>query len=378
MGIFEATCPFKMKLLLLLPTLVLASSAVQAESEFLTEFHNFMLQHGKTYKTKAEAEMRYNIFKKNLMEMNLHNTKSGASYKKGINKFSDMTDAEVSLHYLGGYKPISIQSTGSPSTLHTPKDLPASVDWRDACTPVKDQGQCGSCWAFAATEVIESHVKISSGSLPILSPQQMTSCTPNPLTCGGSGGCTGSICELGYNYIQLFGHVTEEDYPYISGTTMDSEECTFDISTMKPVAGLTGYNTLPSNDQEAIMTALATVGPLAVGVDASKWSRYGGGVFEDTDFEANMGLSHAVVLIGYGADEAEGDFWMIRNSWGEGWGEGGYIRLRRTKEPQCGTNFTPEGGACEGGPGNDPQTVCGECGLLYTASYPLGAHSIQN
>merc|ERR1711890_218244 len=134
-----------------------------------------------------------------------------------------------------------------------------------------------------------------------------------PLTCGGSGGCTGSICELGYNYIQLFGHVTEEDYPYISGTTMDSEECMFDISTMKPVAGLTGYNTLPSNDQEAIMTALATVGPLAVGVDASKWSRYGGGVFEDTDFEANMGLNHAVVLIGYGTDEAEGDFWMIRN-----------------------------------------------------------------
>jgi len=366
-----------MKVLLLLFAFVLASSAFQAESEVQTEFDNFMLKHGKTYKSEAEALMRYKIFKKNLMEINRHNTKSTASYKKAVNKFSDMTDAEFSLQYLGGYKPIALPSTGNLN-IPTPKDLPASVDWRDASTPVKDQGQCGSCWAFAATEVIESHVKISTGSLPILSPQQMTSCTPNPLTCGGSGGCTGSICELGFNYIQLFGHVTEEDYPYISGSTMDSEECMYDISSMKPVAGLTGYNTLPSNDQEAIMTTLATVGPLAVGVAASAWSSYGGGVFEGTDFDANIGLNHAVVLTGYGTDEVEGDYWMIRNSWGEGWGENGYIRLRRTAEPQCGVNSTPEGGACEGGPGNDPQTVCGECGLLYTASYPLGAHSIQN
>ena len=95
------------------------------------------------------------------------------------------------------------------------KDLPASVDWREkgAITAVKNQGQCGSCWAFATTEIIESYAFITTGELPTLSTQQVTSCTPNPLACGGTGGCMGSIPQLAYTYVQLFGHSTEMDYP---------------------------------------------------------------------------------------------------------------------------------------------------------------------
>ena len=139
--------------------------------------------------------------------------------------------------------------------------LPDTVDWRtkNAVTEVKDQGACGSCWAFAATEQIESYTAIASGDLVELSTQQMTSCTPNPLTCGGTGGCQGSTPPLGYNYVQLFGQISESDYPYVSGSTSQSESCQYDLSSLTPVAAITGYNNLPSNDQEAVMDHLANV-----------------------------------------------------------------------------------------------------------------------
>lgn len=258
------------------------------------------------------------------------------------------------------------------------KDLPESVDWRDkgAITPVKNQGQCGSCWAFATTEMIESYAAIASGELPVLSSQQVTSCTPNTMSCGGTGGCMGSIPQLGYTYIQLFGHSTEEDYPYTSGSSSQTGSCDYDIMDTAPMVGITGYDTM-SNNLEWTMNHVATVGPLAVAVDASLWSRYSGGVFDGCDFNANIGLNHAVQLVGYGTDAAEGDYWLVRNSWGGSWGEGGYIKLKRTAEMQCGTNSTPmDGTACAGGPGNDEQHVCGQCGVLFDVSYPLGAHMI--
>ena len=158
--------------------------------------------------------------------------------------------------------------------------LPDSVDWRqmNAVTEVKDQGACGSCWvgnrwisdlillktfnfcqAFAATEQIESYTAIASGVLTVLSAQQMTSCTPNPLTCGGTGGCQGSTPPLGYNYIQLFGHIKEEDYPYTSGSTSQTGDCEYDLSSLTPVAAITGYMELPVNDQDAVMNHIANV-----------------------------------------------------------------------------------------------------------------------
>lgn len=131
-----------------------------------------------------------------------------------MNQFTDLTEAEFKAQYLGGYKALHTPSNSSTPTKLI-KDLPESVDWREkgAVTPVKNQGQCGSCWAFATTEMIESYAAIATGELPELSSQQVTSCTPNPLSCGGVGGCMGSIPQLGYTYIQLFGHATEDDYP---------------------------------------------------------------------------------------------------------------------------------------------------------------------
>ena len=117
--------------------------------------------------------------------------------------------------YPSGYKHLPANA-GNFSTISKPtKDLPAEVDWRTkgAITNIKDQGHCGSCWAFSTTEMIESYAAIATGTLANLSTQQVTSCTPNPLSCGGGGGCVGSIPQLGYNYVQLFGLAREDDYP---------------------------------------------------------------------------------------------------------------------------------------------------------------------
>merc|ERR1712198_825678 len=323
----------KMKLLLL-PVLAAVALAGHADYAKL-QFSQFKEQYGKIYKTRSEHQMRFDIFQANLKKIEEHN-KSGASWKKGINQFSDLTEAEFEAIYVGGYKRLPIPAGNFTIKSKPAKDLPAEVDWRKqgAVSEVKNQGQCGSCWAFCTTEMIESYAAIETGTLPELSAQQVTACTPNPLSCGGTGGCYGSIPQLGYT-----------------------------------------YNTLAPNDQDAVMTHLAEVGPLGVAVYASGWGGYSSGVYSGCAYDINIALNHAVQLVGYGTDPAEGDYWIVRNSWGTGWGEGGYIRLVRDAEAQCGTDSTPmDGTACVGGPGNDEQHVCGQCGVLFDVSWPLGAH----
>jgi len=344
-------------------------------------FKAFQERHGKAYATKAEMELRKDVFKANLAKIEEHN-RSGAGWKMAVNEFSDLTENEFDSLYMGGYKKMPQSGAGGPGKMvvKAAKDLPDSVDWREkgAVTDVKNQGQCGSCWAFCTTEQIESYAAIETGNLPELSSQQVTSCTPNPLSCGGTGGCMGSIPQLGYTYIQLFGHVADSDYPYTSGSTTEDGDCMYDFTNTAPVVGITGYNTLEPNNQDAVMTHLAEVGPLGVAVYASGWGGYGGGVYSGCSYDSNIALNHAVQLVGYGTDATDGDFWIVRNSWGTGWGEGGYIRLARDASAQCGTDSTPmDGTACVGGPGNDEQHVCGQCGVLFDVSWPLGAHDFS-
>merc|ERR1712080_331448 len=165
----------------------------------------------------TEHNLRYNIFKENLEKIIEHN-QSGASWTMGVNQFTDLTQEEFESLRMGGYKKMPMSGVSSPTKLSvTPKkasELPASVDWREkgAVTKPKNQGACGSCWAFATTEMVESYAAIATGSLLELSTQQVTSCSPNPLNCGGVGGCRGSIAQLGFGYLQLFGHTTEESW----------------------------------------------------------------------------------------------------------------------------------------------------------------------
>jgi cathepsin L len=365
--------------LLLLTALLGVSLAAQADYSKI-QFATFKELHGKHYSSLAEYNLRLGIFRDNLAKIEEHN-QSGASWKKSVNEFSDLTEAEFEALYMGGYKrlPQSGAAGFGLSVAKTAADLPASIDWRDkgVVSAVKNQGQCGSCWAFCTTEQIESFAAINTGTLINLSSQQVTACTPNPQSCGGTGGCQGSIPQLGYTYIQLFGHVSSSDYPYTAGSG-STGSCDYDYSNSAPVVGITGYNTLTPNDQDAVMTHLAEVGPLGVAVYASGWGSYGGGVYSGCSYSSNIALNHAVQLVGYGTDSSLGDYWIVRNSWGSSWGESGYIRLKRDSSAQCGTDSSPmDGTACQGGPGNDEQHVCGQCGVLFDVSWPLGAHEFS-
>lgn len=261
--------------------------------------------------------------------------------------------------------------------------LPKNVDWRSkgVVTAVKSQGGCGSCWAFASTAVIESHVAINTNKLYDLSPQQIATCTPNPLECGGKGNCQGATAELAFDYVaNSAGLYDEFQVPYTEYYGVEAK-CVLPSDT--PRATISGYVKLEENNYEQLMYAVATVGPIAVSVDASEWHSYSSGIFNGCN-QSNPDINHAVVLVGYGTDYMSGqDYWLVRNSWSASWGESGYIRLlRQTRsiydddnDETCGMDITPQDGtACAGD--NQPVKVCGTCGILYDSSYPTGANTI--
>ena len=231
--------------------------------------------------------------------------------------------------------------------------------------------------AFSAAETVESAYGMATlardgkaASIPILAPQQLVDCAPNPKHCGGTGGCEGSTQPLAFDYLVMAkGHDSEADYPYKGrdGTCEDSKHA--------PKIGITGKVELPTNNYTSLMHALVTAGPIAISVDAS-WGAYEGGVFSDPKSGIHTNIDHAVQLVGYGTMGGK-DYWLVRNSWGASWGEQGYIKIERFgegKEP-CGTDARPgDGFGCAGGPSTIQ--VCGTSGILSGSSYPTGAHLI--
>lgn len=334
-------------------------------------FEEYLAHHHKTYSIE-EYGKRKAIFEKKLQEIRDHN-KQNLSWKMGVNQFTDITDEEMT-QYKGNKinRAKHLLRQQNPDELNFEvKDiveLPTTVDWRQqgVVTPPKDQGGCGSCWTFAAAETVEAHLAISTGVLVELSEQQLVSCMPNPLECGGTGGCKGATSELAFDYLQGHGIPTEWVYPYLSHNGTEPK-CNEDYT---PYATISGYSAMLSQSYNVIMSAVATVGPLAISVDASSWSSYESGVYDGCN-ATNPDIDHAVQLVGYGSDKTLGDYWLVRNSWTPSWGEGGYIRVKRRsdEETHCGLDVNPfDGTACKGDP--DTVKVCGTCGMLFDAAYP--------
>ena len=255
-------------------------------------------------------------------------------------------------------------------------ELPENVDWRNngIVSAVKDQGQCGSCWAFASTAVMESAVAKATGLLFDLSVQQMAMCAPNPDHCGGTGNCEGSTAELAYEYASKSGGILEE-YMYSYGAYYGNVTAC-NVPVGPPKAAISGYKVLPANQMEPLMNAIANDGPLAVNVDANSWFAYSSGIFNGCD-SAHPDIDHVVAIVGYGQNDQGKKFWLIRNSWSASWGEQGYMKLLRQDTQEevdatCCTDVTPGNGiACE----NDlnPEHVCGTCGVLFDSVLPTGA-----
>jgi len=245
-------------------------------------------------------------------------------------------------------------------TINYHGQFPTAIDWAEmgATTAVKNQGHCGSCWAFAGTEALESDVFLETGQLLTLAPQAYVDCVENPQHCGGTGGCSGATCDLLFEHAVVSGACFETDYPYTANETT--------CKNFTQRATIKSWVDVTSNNETALMEAVL-MQPITISVAASDWSTYFGGVFGYS--ECGFDINHAVLLVGFGTDPDHGPYWKAQNSWGPDWGENGFIRLQRSSD--CGIDTKPlDGTACPGGP---PQvTVCGTCGMLYDSVYPIG------
>lgn len=339
-------------------------------------FEKYQLEFNKDY-SDIELIHRNNIFNLRLKQIKKHNGKLSTTWKKGVNAFTDRTDEE--LRVLLNSKPNKRIQTKSKYNLKSKNRDGSSnnsnIDWREknVITAVKNQGNCGSCWTFAATETVESHNAITHGKLEELSEQQILDCTGIAKSdqCNNfnlDNGCNGGTVENAFDrIIKMGGLSTEWAYPYVSYYGEDFQ-CN-KSKTIHPVVKLELYGNLPSNEYVPTVDFLENQGPLAVSVDATSWFSYESGIF-DTCNKTHIDLDHAVQLVGFGTDPKLGQYWIVRNSWGTLWGENGYIRLHKSSEISCGVDmlstvskdcskkFTEE-------------KVCGECGILYDPVYPL-------
>lgn len=263
-----------------------------------------------------EIESRkFSIFLENLKMADLRNQleiKAGGSAVHGITKFSDLSQAEFESHFLTSDVKMMTTADREYVTIDRSPDMTAGlIDWAGKfTTPVKDQGYCGSCWAFSATEQIESDAIRTLGVTYVLSPEQITQCDTT------SYGCSGGWSENAYNYVKKAGGIeTEANYPYTSysGTTG-----TCKVNTAKFVVTVSSYKTL--SGESAMASYVQTSGPLSVCVDANNWNSYTGGIMTT----CGKSVDHCVQATGVDTSS----YWKVRNSWGTSWGESGFIRLK--------------------------------------------------
>jgi len=293
---------------------ILAFAAVAVAQPTLEgAFSAFMTKHNKSYEDAEEHAYRMSVFADNLersSELNRQNMLINGEAVFGVTQFSDLTSAEFQAQYLN-YRPRPRGEVEVP-TFDGP--IANDVDWRNngVVTPIKDQGQCGSCWAFGATAAIESYGKLVGGyALQTLAPQQITSCDTT------SYGCQGGWAEHAFNYVVKAGGIqAEATYPYTSGTTGQTGSCRANPSSF--VAKIRGYTAVAAGESN-LATALNS-GPPTVCLAATYFQTYTGGILSVCD----NNVDHCVQAIGYTST-----YWIVRNSWGTGWGEAGYIRVQR-------------------------------------------------
>jgi len=307
-------------------------------SYYQDKFSDFINKFNKNYVSDDDYEYRFNIFRNNVDYIERHNLNND-DWKMEINQFTDITTSEFKSNYLGLNNFITINTETSKRILSTNIiDSPKSLDWttKGVVTPVKDQGQCGSCWAFSTTGSLESAYAIKNKKLVSLSEQQLVDCSSSY----GDQGCSGGLMDNGFKYAIDNGLCSEDSYQYKAVDGQCSTTCT-------PILKPTSYVDVMPNNETALLQALF-LQPVSVAIEAdqSSFQFYSSGVITSS---CGKNLDHGVLLVGFGKDTKSGKkFWKIKNSWGSSWGEQGYVRIQK-----------------------DVSDKAGMCGVTLMASYPV-------
>uniref|UniRef100_A0A914W8H3 Cathepsin L-like n=1 Tax=Plectus sambesii TaxID=2011161 RepID=A0A914W8H3_9BILA len=298
------------------------------------DWESYKQLHGKVYDDESEDNERLMTFltaQQTVREHNEAHARGEKDFRLSLNNIADLLPEEY--RRLNGFlrRYGDSLAKGNQTTFLTPlnADVPDHVDWRDHgyVTPVKNQGMCGSCWAFSTTGSLEGQHMRKTGRLVSLSEQNLVDCSE----AYGNHGCNGGLMDQAFQYVQANGGIdTEKSYPYDG----DDERCRF----KKQFVGAedTGFVDVDEGSEEKLKLALATVGPVSVAIDAGhpSFQLYKEGVYYEPECSPEQ-LDHGVLVVGYGTDNGK-DYWIVKNSWGEKWGEKGYIRMARNKDNHCG------------------------------------------
>ncbi|KAJ1253510.1 hypothetical protein BS78_06G030900 [Paspalum vaginatum] len=298
-------------------------------------FERWIVEHGHVYEDAAEKARRFEVFKDNVAFIESFNAGNN-KFWLGVNQFADLTVGEFKSTIANkGFKPISANvPTGFKYENLSVNALPTSVDWRTkgAVTPIKNQEQCGCCWAFSAVAAMEGIVKLSTGRLISLSEQEIVDCD----THGTDEGCGGGWMDGAFEFVIKNGGITtESSYPYkaVDGKCKGGS---------KSAATIKGYEDVPANNEAALMKAVANQ-PVSVAVDAGgrTFMFYSGGVMTGS---CGNELDHGIAAIGYGVESDGTKYWILKNSWGTTWGEKGFLRMEKDisdKWGMCGLAMKP-------------------------------------
>ena len=325
-----------MNLLVLLTVAVASAQAVSFSQLVMSEWEQWKVTHEKTYQSPLEEKFRLKVYMENRAKIAKHNRlaelgKHGYTLK--MNHFGDLLGHEFTSTRNGYKQELRGKDGLKGARFIAPENvvLPKSVDWRTkgAVTPIKDQGECGSCWAFSATGALEAAHFRATGKLVSLSEQQLVDCSSS----FGNSGCGGGIMDMAFKYIKAVGGIdTEKSYPYDA----KDESCHFNQATIGATDN--GYVHLQDYNETALEIAVATMGPVSVAIDASfeSFQFYHKGIYWNPQCSMYQ-LDHGVLVVGYGEEEGTGEkYWIVKNSWGIKWGDEGYIKMTKGEGNMCG------------------------------------------
>jgi C1A family cysteine protease len=319
---------------------IISSANLLNRRDEWSEFMGFLKQFEKKYESLEALEARFDIFRQNLKEILEHNSIIGKNFTMGVNQFTDLSPEEFKADYANGLGlgVFGVEKTACKTYAPTGKVVPDSWDWREhgAVTPVKNQGQCGSCWSFSASGAMEGAWAIKTTDMISISEQQLVDCSKKY----GNLGCKGGFMDNAFQYAIDNGMCSEESYPYTSGVTKTGGSCV----DCKPVVSIKGCSDVPPNNQVALKEAVALIGPISIALDAETklFQSYKSGVI--TSESCGTNLDHGVLIVGYGEEDGI-KYWLVKNSWGASWGDAGYIKISRSESKNdagiCGIAMQP-------------------------------------